>query len=137
MEPASAGLGIAMVGVELGYTAFKLKNLWDQICEVPGDLRDLLSRLEHTARLLHDAEPSTASEGANAAILADCRRTHKKLEDMTKEIDSKLQRGGRWRQKAVAVRAITMKDIFEKCKSQLRDALETLSLALQFLNRYE
>ncbi|KAK0384165.1 hypothetical protein NLU13_8254 [Sarocladium strictum] len=135
MDPASAIVGFTVVGVQLGATALKLKRLWGQMRDLPDDVEELLASLERVSSLLTRAEPLTSPRRPEAglllACLENCQGSRRRLEDMAGELEAKLGRKGGLRRKMMALRTVMNKDLLEKYKSQLRDALHMFSFALE------
>jgi hypothetical protein len=136
LEPVSAAIGLGVVGVQVGATAYRLQKLWGEMKEVPDNIRHLLEQLKIVSSQLSNAELLPSSARVEQQCLDRCQEAHKELTRVASELENQLQARGKFRQKTVALKAIMNQDILKKHERRLKAALNMLKLDLQISAMY-
>jgi len=132
----ASGVGIAGFAGQTLESVLKLKQLWDDVRDVPEDIAMLLEEIElftdqltvietHYQQILAS---SNSQPGLNR-YLAFCGKIAKSLDDIVIDIRTLL----RTRKRFATVKMVLKKETIAKYKSRLESAKTMLTLALQTL----
>jgi hypothetical protein len=136
MDPATAVVTFATAIAQVTLASVKLKRLWEQMSDIPEDVRHLIDNLEIIELLLSEMNQLQSGSGwPQDPYMARCQRlcttAHKELETSVKELEKKLETKGRFGRKMVAARATLHRDILDSQGKRLESAMNLLFFAHQ------
>lgn len=124
---------MGQAGAAITTNLLKLKNLWDELRDVPDDLVHLVQELEIVNSVLAESQeqgPSGSSRSLELAmkLTSDGARELGLLVD---ESQSQVRQNKNWKGKLMAVKVVLRKDQVKKLKSRLKSCLRLLELTKQ------
>ncbi|KAK8010162.1 hypothetical protein PG990_009127 [Apiospora arundinis] len=128
----ASGFSIAQLAGAIIKTGFRIKNLLDEIQEVPGDLRRHLGQIQILAPLLAEIDhgPSISNSALTAAA-EQCRQAAEELgtlaADLSRHVESSKGLNRRFR----ALQATLQKNTISRYEKRMEGAIQMLMLALQ------
>jgi len=135
---AASGISIATLTVQIANSVAKLKSYWDELKEVPEDVRLLVEEIEDLQLLLSDIEADQRRNPISSTVLdtnsasrclEHCKRGADRLKELTDDLGVDIMASNRFRSKWASARVILKKDKIEKYKSRLERAIRLLSLS--------
>lgn len=138
MDPATAGVAFATAIAQVAVTSVKLKRLWNQIEEIPHDVKVLLCRLDLADSFLtHLRNIHATAAWPEDLLMTQCEMycdiARAELEASVQELEKKLKFKSSSRrrigQRLVAAQAVLNRDTLAQQEQRLKDALSWLSLA--------
>ena len=139
MDPGSY-LAIVDMTAKVVTLAFKTKQLWDEIKDVPADVSDLLRELQLTGRLfdalrLQLERVSRSDMIWDDRIMLDCldsaSTAQASLDALVLDLQAQLNSGRKGRRHLIAAKIVMKKDILQKLKDRLYGSTRLLQLAYQ------
>lgn len=135
----ASGLAVAEVGLKVGGTVWKLKQLWQQVHNVPETIQDLMKQIEIMDPVLCDHEnrfglPSAGqlqqlpTHNSPQAILSaeNCRKALDNLRSLVEDLDEAIESQKRTRRTVARMRVVLKKDTIKGFQERLgRLLLET------------
>ncbi|KAK0384167.1 hypothetical protein NLU13_8255 [Sarocladium strictum] len=136
MEPASAAVAFATVIAQVTVASVKLKRLWGQISDTPGDTQYLIQNLETVEILLNEmgilhSKSTWSEEQCLLRCQGLCTTAYKELEASARVLEAKLKTKGRVGKKLVAARAVLNRDVLANQEKRLERAMNLLFFAHQ------
>jgi hypothetical protein len=139
-------LGIIASGIAVGQLAgsitsniVKLKEYWDQVKDVTGEIRQLLLEIDSLNLILSHIEqdqnragPSDISQNiCFEQSLNLCKQGTEELSGLVSELAVKIDGKKGWRRKAGASKLVLKREEIKKLKRRMKNAIRLLSLAYQ------
>lgn len=139
-------LGIVTGGVAIGQlvgsiatSLIKLKQYWDQVKDVPREVRQLLLEIESLKLILGHIEqdhsrtgllgmPQSARFGQSLNL---CQQGSEELSLLVNELALKINGKKGWRRKALATKVLLKRGEIKRTKRRMKNAIRLLSLAYQ------
>jgi hypothetical protein len=130
----ASGISIASIAIQIGDSAFKLKEFWDTVKEAPEEIKYLIDEIETLSLILSDIGNSeqqgdltlVGRESAKKS-LEFCQKGSAILEGVVKELDEKIAKGKR----IGGIKAALKKNVTERLRDRLRSAQFMLMLSNQ------
>jgi hypothetical protein len=137
-------LGIIASGIAVGQLArsitssiIKLKEHWDHVKDVSGEIRQLLLEIDSLNLILSHAEQDQSRVGPSdisqniifEQSLNLCKQGTKELSDLVSELAVKIDGKKGWRRKAGASKVVLKREEIKKLKRRMKNAIRLLSLA--------
>lgn len=138
---AASVIAIGQVAGAVGKSVLRLKNLWDEVNDVPGEISDLLEELQILDPLLKGIDkemtqnslPAEVWDTSGAQLSKQyCQQAMESLCNMTNDLDREIKESrGKVRKKIASAKAILKKDSIARHEKKLRKALNLLDLAMR------
>ncbi|KAH9894487.1 hypothetical protein F4778DRAFT_794537 [Xylariomycetidae sp. FL2044] len=137
---AASGIAVAQITTQVGTAVIRLKQLWDQVKDVPDDIAYLLEQLDCLDPILCEIEATFDQPGISTIVAnnaaarrsaAYCREASKALAELVDDMSLQLINTRGVRQKIKSVKILLKKDTLRKYEKRLRHAVQILSLAQQ------
>ena len=137
---AASGIAIAQVTSQVGKSVIKLKQLLDEIRDVPDDIDDLMQQIDCLDPAIFEAETNFNDTGLPSILWNDaaakrstayCRSALKALTELVDELSLHIQHSRNRRRKVGAVKVLLKKDMLKKLEKRLESAVRMLTLAQQ------
>ncbi|KAI1374189.1 hypothetical protein F4677DRAFT_172830 [Hypoxylon crocopeplum] len=137
---AASGIAIAQISAQVGGAVFKLKQLWDEIKDVPDDIADLMEQIDcldpvlwQTENIVNESNPSALAwdELASKSTTIYCRKALQNLTDMVDELSRQIHTSKKGRRTLSAVKVLLKKDSLKKLEKRLEIAVRMLTFAQQ------
>lgn len=137
---AASGIAIAQVTSQVGKSVIKLKQLLDEIRDVPDDIDDLMQQIDCLDPAIFEAETNFNDTGLPSILWNDtaakrstayCRSALKALTELVDELSLHIQHSRNLRRKVGAVKVLLKKDMLKKLEKRLESAVRMLTLAQQ------
>ncbi|KAI0105938.1 hypothetical protein F4814DRAFT_452317 [Daldinia grandis] len=137
---AASGIAVAQIAIQVGGTVVKLKQLWDEVKDVPDDVVDLMDQIDCLDPVLWEVEdsfnqaelPSTLwGDLASKSTTRYCRKALENLTAMVEELSIQISSAKKGRRKITAVKVLLKKDSIRKLERRLENAVRMLTLAQQ------
>ncbi|KAI0843876.1 hypothetical protein F5Y00DRAFT_267139 [Daldinia vernicosa] len=137
---AANGIAVAQIAIQVGGTAVKLKQLWDEVKDVPDDITDLMDQLDCLDPVLWEVEngfnkvelPSILWDDlASKSTSRYCRKALENLTAMVEELNLEISSAKKGWRKIKAVKVLLQKDSIKKLERRLEKAVRMLTLAQQ------
>ncbi|KAF3069745.1 hypothetical protein GL218_07876 [Daldinia childiae] len=137
---AASGIAVAQIAIQVGGTVVKLKQLWDEVKDVPDDIADLMDQIDCLDPVLWEVEngfnkselPSMLWDNlASKSTTRYCRKALENLTAMVEELNLQINTAKRGRRKIVAIKVLLKKDSIKKLERRLENAVRMLTLAQQ------
>jgi hypothetical protein len=140
LSVAASGIAVAQVAAQVGKSIIKLKQLWDDLQEIPLSIADLLDQIDCLDPALWEAE-HTFSQASLPPIFWDdrlasrstayCRKALASLTELVDELSIQINQPGKLRRKAACAKVLLKKDQLKRLETRLQNAVRMLSLAQQ------
>ncbi|KAM0329485.1 hypothetical protein ACHAQA_004794 [Verticillium albo-atrum] len=139
LEAIGLGFGAASFAADLTVAIFKLKQLWNEVKEVPDEVESILENLEAVGltlknlekQLSHDAIPPELRDHVLSSPLRFARRAHTSLQEVIDTLNTELRGSKGIRKRFTSVKAVLRKPTLQQLERKLKFALNTLLLAVQ------
>jgi hypothetical protein len=139
---AASGIAVAQVAGAVGGALLKLKQLWDEIQDVPETIPDLMEQLECLEPGLWEAEQSISKDNISPLFWDDtaarrsteyCRKALDKLLDIARDLSVQIEvtKRSRLRRNITRVKVVLKKDQLRKLEQRLEKAVCLLHGAQQ------
>ncbi|KAI2469516.1 hypothetical protein F4781DRAFT_213381 [Annulohypoxylon bovei var. microspora] len=137
---AASGIAIAQISAQVGGAVFKLKQLWEEVKDVPDDIADLMEQIDCLSPVLWEAEnnfnqgdlpPLVWDRLASTSNTLYCRKALQSLTAMVDELNHHINSARKGRRKIAAVKVLLKKDSLKKMEKRLENAIRMLTLAQQ------
>ncbi|KAF5002490.1 hypothetical protein FGRMN_315 [Fusarium graminum] len=131
---------ITLVGVagKLGTSTVRLKRLWDEVQDVPANIRRCLDQLELLTPIIEDLETEFGQtrrmlQNDNAAkrSLEYSRKAAETLETLVRNMESQINVSKKSKRLAAQFKVMIKKDVVEEHQKQLHMAIQLVSLSQQ------
>ncbi|KAF2972023.1 hypothetical protein GQX73_g1509 [Xylaria multiplex] len=140
LSVAASGIAVAQVSVQVGKSIIKLKQLWDEIQDVPSTIGDLLDQIECLDPALWEAD-NTFSQASLPPIFWDnslasrstayCRKALCSLTELVDELALQINRPGKIISKLAYAKVVLKKEQLKSLERRLQNAVRMLTLAQQ------
>ncbi|TGJ81266.1 hypothetical protein E0Z10_g7499 [Xylaria hypoxylon] len=140
LSVAASGIAVAQVAAQVGKSIIKLKQLWDDLKDVPSTIRDLLDQIECLDPALWEAE-TTFSQSSLPPMFWDnslasrstayCRKALSSLTEIVDELALQINRPGKLRSKVASAKVVLKKELLKSLEHRLQNAVRMLTLAQQ------
>lgn len=137
---AASGITVAQLSSQVGGAVLKLKQLWDEVKDVPEDIADLMEQIDCLDPVLWETE-NNFNQGALPSIVWDelaskkttmyCRKALHNLTQMVDELNHQINNSNKYCRKMAAIKVLIKKDILKKLERRLENAVKMLTLAQQ------
>lgn len=136
----ASGVAIAQLAAVAGGAVVKLKQLWDEVRDVPENIDLLMQQLDCLDPALWEFEQTVGQSDLPPEIWNDmaarrsaefCRRALGKLEDLAVDLSTQINSSRRSHRKLACAKAILKKDQLKRLEKQLETAVGMLQLAQQ------
>ncbi|XXH06018.1 hypothetical protein Hte_012463 [Hypoxylon texense] len=137
---AASGIAVAQLTSQVGGAVLKLKQLWDEVKDVPEDIADLMEQIDCLDPVLWETE-NNFNQGGLPSIVWDrlaskrtttyCRKALHNLTQMVDELSLQINNSKGSRRKIAAVKVLLKKDLLKKLEKRLENAVRMLTLAQQ------
>ncbi|OTB17386.1 hypothetical protein K445DRAFT_276313 [Daldinia sp. EC12] len=137
---AASGIAVAQIAIQVGGAVVKLKQLWDEVKNVPDGIADLMDQIDCLDPILWEAE-NGFSRGDSPSMLWDdlaskpmtvyCRKALQTLTRVVDELNHQITNAKRGRRKITAIKVLLKKDSIQKLQKRLENAVQMLILAQQ------
>lgn len=140
LSVAASGLAIAQVATQVGVAVFKLKQLLDEVKDVPDNIADLMQQIDCLDPTLFEAECNFSETGLPSILWNDvaakrsttyCRHALKALTELVEELSHQVNSPRKFHQVIVSVKVVLKKATIKKLEKRLENAIRMLSLAQQ------
>ncbi|KAI1117746.1 hypothetical protein F5Y14DRAFT_439039 [Nemania sp. NC0429] len=137
---AASGIAVFQVATLVGKSIIKLKQLWDDLQDVPSSIRDLLDQIECLDPALWEAEhtfdhaslpPMIWDNSIASRSTAYCRKALNSLSELVDELALQINRPGKLRSKVAAGKVVLKKEQLKSLERRLQNAVMMLTLAQQ------
>ncbi|KAK6948976.1 hypothetical protein Daesc_009048 [Daldinia eschscholtzii] len=137
---AASGIAVAQIAIQVGGAVVKLKQLWDEVKNVPDDIADLMDQIDCLDPILWEAEngfsrcdsPSMLWDDlASKSMTVYCRKALQNLTGIVDELNHQITNAKKGRRKITAVKVLLKKDSIQKLQKRLENAVQMLILAQQ------
>ncbi|RWA12556.1 hypothetical protein EKO27_g2574 [Xylaria grammica] len=137
---AASGIAVAQVAAQVGKSIIKLKQLWDELRNVPSTIGDLLDQIECLDPALWEAEntfdqaslpPMFWDNGLASRSTAYCRKALSSLTELVDELTLQINRPGKFRSKIASAKVVLKKEQLKTLERRLQNAVRMLTLAQQ------
>ncbi|KAI2620421.1 hypothetical protein GGR54DRAFT_601038 [Hypoxylon sp. NC1633] len=137
---AASGIAIAQISSQVGGAVIKLKQLWDQVKEVPDDIADLMEQIDCLNPVLWETENSFEHSSlppmvwgglASKSTAMYCRKALRDLTEIVDELNLQINHSKKARRKIAAVKVLLKRDSIKKLERRLENAIRMLTLAQQ------
>jgi hypothetical protein len=123
---------VPSVEVQICSSIIKIKQLWDDVKDAPGEIRDLLEDIDILSKVLSDFETHDDLPPAAARNLDLCSRGARLLTEVLNELDTKVRK----RKRIGGLKAVLERGTVENLKKKLRSGQTMLALAYQIYLKY-
>ena len=139
MDPGSY-LAIVDMTAKVVTLAFKTKQLWDEVKNVPSDVGNLLEELRLTGQLFSTLRSqlqslNTFTPACDSEVMLRCfdsaMTTQCSLEGMVVELQNMLSASRKVGRHLAAVKVVLKKDVLQKSKERLNSSIRLLQLSYQ------
>ncbi|KAI1464187.1 uncharacterized protein F4812DRAFT_453064 [Daldinia caldariorum] len=137
---AASGIAVAQIAVQVGGAVIKLKQLWDEVKDVPDDVADLMDQIDCLDPVLWEAENSFNGSGLPSTFWDDlasrstttyCRKALRNLTTIVDDLNNQITNVKKGRRRITAVKVLLQKDLIQKLEKRLENAVRMLMLAQQ------
>lgn len=137
---AASGIAVAQLSSQVGGAVFKLKQLWDEVKDVPEDIADLMEQIDCLGPVFWEAENNFDQSGlpsivwdqlASKSTTMYCRKALGNLTQMVNELSRQIGNPSKSRRKIAAAKVLLKKDLLKKLERRLENAVRMLTLAQQ------
>lgn len=128
-----SSIGIAQLAKGIVTASFKVKELLDEIKDVPKELQRYLGQIQLLAPLLADINDDGPPALGNAlrTAVAQCQQAAEELRKLAEDLQMRTSSGSKTRRKLRTVKVVLQKDTLAKHEKRLSAAMQMLSLAFQ------
>ncbi|KAI1209621.1 uncharacterized protein F4807DRAFT_460370 [Annulohypoxylon truncatum] len=137
---AASGIAIAQISAQVGGAVFKLKQLWNEVKDVPDDIADLIEQLDCLSPVVWEVE-NNFNQGSLPSIFWDqlasnsattyCRKALQNLTTMADELNLQIDNARKGHRKITAFKVLLKKDSLKRLERRLENAIRMLTLAQQ------
>lgn len=137
---AASGIAIAQISLQVGGAVRKLKQLWNEVKDVPDDIADLMEHIDCLSLAVWESENNIEQNSLPSIVWDDsasklastyCRKALRNLTTMIDELNLQIDNAKKGRRKIAAFQVLLKKDLLKKLEKRLENAIRTLSLAQQ------
>ncbi|KAI3319889.1 hypothetical protein HD806DRAFT_508224 [Xylariaceae sp. AK1471] len=137
---AASGIAVAQVAAQVGKSIIKLKQLWDDLQDVPSSIADLFDQIDCLDPALWEAEHSFNQANLPPLFWDDtianrstvyCRKALGSLTELINELSIQINRTGKFKSKILAVKVVLKKEQLKRLENRLQNAIRMLTLAQQ------
>jgi hypothetical protein len=137
---AASGIAVAQVAAQVGKSIFKLKQLWDELQDVPSSMGDLLDQIDCLDPALWEAENTFSQARLPAAFWNDslgnrstayCRKALSSLTELVDELALQVNRPGKLKKKLGSAKVVLKREQLKTLERRLQNAVRMLTLAQQ------
>lgn len=136
----SSALAVAEVGLKVGGTMLKLRELWKEVQGVPETIRDLMREIDIMEPLLADIErdlqddtsldPSSAFNPAPGRMSASfCQEPLRELQGLVRDLSAGIGSAKKRKRGIAKVKVLLRKEDLNKFQSRLERAVRLLQSA--------
>lgn len=140
----SSAFAVAEVGVTVGSTLFKLRELWREVQDVPDKIQDLLAQIDIYGPLLADLDrqlqvcplpgaivgtPSLFDTSVERKASSYCKEALSDLQDLVEELRSNISSAQRRKRGIAKFKVLLKKDDLNKFQGRLERAFWLLQFA--------
>ncbi|KAK8113487.1 hypothetical protein PG984_014013 [Apiospora sp. TS-2023a] len=127
-------IGITELAAKIVKISFKVKDLLEQVSNVPQELQRHLDQIRLVSPLLanhiNDDGPP-ALRGALGVAIMQCQQAADDLETIAAELHAQVHEGGRARRKLRAAGIVLQKDVLASHEKRMSSAMQMLMMACQ------
>lgn len=140
----ASAIAVAEVGLKVGGTVLKLRELWKEVQEVPEKIQDLMREMEIWEPILSEIESNfevDPTAGSNTVTSQPfdssigrmsssfCREALRDLQELVKELSNEIS-SAKTRKRGIAkVKVLLKKDDLKKSQGRLKRAFRLLQSA--------
>ncbi|GAW26651.1 putative ankyrin repeat-containing protein [Rosellinia necatrix] len=137
---AASGIAVAQLVKQVGKSIIKLKQLWDELQDVPSTIANLLDQIDCLDPALWAAENSFSQASLPPIIWDDriasrstayCRKALDSLNEIVDELTAQIHRPGKLGRKLRRINVVLKKEQLKCLESRLQSAVRMLMLAQQ------
>jgi hypothetical protein len=133
----ASGIAIGQATAAITTSLLQLKSLWNELRDVPDELRHLVRELEIVYLVLAESEDQLAAKSGSPAsrslelALQLTDDGAKELKSLVDDLQAELKQNQRWKGKFVAAKVVLKRDQIKRFKSRLKTCIRLLTLANQ------
>lgn len=140
----AGGISIGTLATQISSNLIKLKSYWDQVQDVPEDIRDLVEKLEILSQMLVDIEdyqrqrptPSFLIDtNTQSRCVQHCQKAAVRLREFIISLKVDTEGKGKIKQKFASAKILLKKDTISRYRAELNSTIILLSLSLQLYER--
>lgn len=140
LSVAASGIAVIQISSQVGVAVVKLKQLLDEVKDVPDDISDLLQQIDCLDPALWDADASLNDTNLPSILWNDqaarrstvyCQQALKDLTALVDELSVQINDRSKVRKKLASVKAVLQKPTLKKLEKRLENAIRMLTLAQQ------
>lgn len=140
----SSAIAVAEVGLKVGGTLLKLRELWTEVQCVPQKIQDIMRQIDIYEPILADIErhlnayPMTGSDSGTSALLnasigtktsSYCREAFNDLQDLVEDLSRQITSTQRSKRGIGKLKVLLKKDDLKRFQTRLEQAACLLQLA--------
>lgn len=136
----ASGITVAQIASQAGGAVLKLKQLWDEVHDVPDTITDLMEQIDCLDPALWEAEqhfnhqnisPLLWDHTAARRSAEYCRKALEKLSEITSDLSALVRSRHTMRRKIGCVKVVLKKEQIKSVEQRLRNAIGMLQIAQQ------
>ncbi|CRK45160.1 hypothetical protein BN1723_006461 [Verticillium longisporum] len=139
LDAIELGLGAATSAADLTLAIVKLKQLWDEVKDVPNEIASILENLEAFGLMLQDLEARLRIDDIppelRSRIVASppqlFQRAYASLQDVIGSLNMELQKSNGSRRRFASIKIVLQKSTLQLLEKKLQQALQTFAWAIQ------
>ncbi|KAI1180972.1 hypothetical protein F4777DRAFT_181053 [Nemania sp. FL0916] len=137
---AASGIAVFQVATQVGKSIIKLRNLWNDLQDVPSSIEDLFDQIECLDPALWEAEYTFSHAGLPPIFWDDtiasrstayCRKALNSLTELVDDLASQVNRPGKFKSRLAAAKVVLKKEQIRVLEHRLQNAVRMLGLAQQ------
>lgn len=140
----SSAIAVVEVGLKVGGTLLKLREIWKEVQNVPQKIQDIMNQIDIYEPILADfqrhleVEHKTSQSGGTSALLGAsigtntstyCREALHNLQDLVRDLSDQINSAKRWERGFGKLKVLLKKDDLTQFQLQLERASRLLQLA--------